>query len=200
MARPLREPDAPEIRPQVVFYFDVSCPYSYIASTRIDDVIRFTQANCVWRPVSQAGLYELDGNKLGRDGYPEGENIPEAKRVILARQFQNDLKCALSAFCALQTRLRVSLLFFADVTASPSNSTRTTLCHPPTPADCSAPFRPCTDPASPGRSTKPTLSTRPTSLPGRRSSGSRAGSRSRPRSSGSSWTRPCLRIKVGRTS
>ena len=57
-----------------------------------EQVARFTGADITWRPVLLGGLYELDGAPQGKDGSAT-DVMPEAKRVILARQFQNDVKC-----------------------------------------------------------------------------------------------------------
>ena len=44
-------------RMQVDFYYDVVCPYAYLASTRIDGLAKRTGATVRWRPVLLGGLF-----------------------------------------------------------------------------------------------------------------------------------------------
>ena len=43
---------------QIDFYFDVVSPYSYIASTLIDDILERNNAKLIWKPVLLGGVFK----------------------------------------------------------------------------------------------------------------------------------------------
>ncbi|SCZ90306.1 BZ3500_MvSof-1268-A1-R1_Chr9g10785 [Microbotryum saponariae] len=77
--------------PEVVFYFDVVCPYAFIASERLPDVIRFTGANVTWKPVVLGALYGMTQAPQGKDGSATDVFAP-AKRALAAVDFQRESK------------------------------------------------------------------------------------------------------------
>ena len=46
---------------QVTFFYDIVCPYAYLASTRVDDVARAQGASVAWRPILLGGLFRHVG-------------------------------------------------------------------------------------------------------------------------------------------
>ena len=43
---------------QIDFYFDVVSPYSYIASTLIDDILERNNAKLIWKPILLGGVFK----------------------------------------------------------------------------------------------------------------------------------------------
>lgn len=104
----------------VEFFFDVTSPYSYLASTQMDGLARRTGATIAWRPFFLGGLFGSIGNQapallkpraayMGRDlqrwarryGVPLNWpsrfpiNTIKAQRMLLAlREAQGDDACA----------------------------------------------------------------------------------------------------------
>lgn len=77
--------------PEVIFYFDVVCPFAFIASERIDDIAKFTGAKVIWKPVLLGALYDLTNAPQGKDGSSMAVPMPQAKRDILSADFQREL-------------------------------------------------------------------------------------------------------------
>lgn len=46
----------------VEFFFDIGSPYSYLASTQIDDVVKRCRAEVKWRPFLLGGVFKATGN------------------------------------------------------------------------------------------------------------------------------------------
>ena len=61
------------------FYYDVVCPYAYLASTRIEALAARTGATLRWRPVLLGGLFR----NAGADQNPGGTMIPAKARLNL---------------------------------------------------------------------------------------------------------------------
>ena len=45
-------------RPIVEFFYDLQCPWSYIASRRIEDITKRANAQVVWTPVVLGEIYK----------------------------------------------------------------------------------------------------------------------------------------------
>ncbi|GAA96993.1 hypothetical protein E5Q_03668 [Mixia osmundae IAM 14324] len=73
-----------------LFYFDISCPYALIASTRVEDVAKFTQATIEWRPVLLGGLYQLTSAAQGAAG-SASDAMPPARRAWAAHDLEREL-------------------------------------------------------------------------------------------------------------
>ncbi len=43
--------------PRVLFYFDITCPYAYLASTQIEALCERSSAELVWRPMLLGGVF-----------------------------------------------------------------------------------------------------------------------------------------------
>ncbi|MDW8280839.1 MAG: 2-hydroxychromene-2-carboxylate isomerase [Myxococcales bacterium] len=61
-------------RPKVIFYFDIVCPYAYLASTQIEAVASRVGADIVWQPVLLGGILKA------LDSHPD--QGPEARRQM----------------------------------------------------------------------------------------------------------------------
>lgn len=48
----------------VTFFFDLSSPYSYLAATQIEDVIRRGRGELVWTPIVLGALFKETGNSM----------------------------------------------------------------------------------------------------------------------------------------
>ena len=63
------------------FFFDCSSPWTYLAFHRIQDVIRETGADVVWRPILVGGVF----NAVNQDVYTErakvGDRLSEGASV-----------------------------------------------------------------------------------------------------------------------
>jgi 2-hydroxychromene-2-carboxylate isomerase len=66
------------------FFFDCSSPWTYLAFTRIHDVIARTKADIVWRPVLVGGVF----NAVNREVYERRAN-PEPRK---ASYYEKDLR------------------------------------------------------------------------------------------------------------
>lgn len=76
----------------VTFCFDIVCPYAYLASRRIEDIIKeCAQVQLIWQPVLLGGLYKLDAAPQGAAGSATSV-MPAAKQLLvrndLLRQFE----------------------------------------------------------------------------------------------------------------
>ncbi|KAK4700647.1 hypothetical protein P7C70_g5596, partial [Phenoliferia sp. Uapishka_3] len=81
--------NVPDLR--VIMYFDVVCPFAFIASERIDELAKRTGAKIKWVPVLLGGLYDLTNAVQGKAG--SASNIPMAaqKKVIQSADFQREI-------------------------------------------------------------------------------------------------------------
>mgnify|MGYP003951487595 CR=1 FL=1 len=66
------------------FYFDVVCPYAFLASTRIEKLARDTGAELVWNPILLGGLYKHINSYQADSGVP-ARSWPANKIAIGAR-------------------------------------------------------------------------------------------------------------------
>ncbi|KAL8277401.1 hypothetical protein RQP46_010241 [Phenoliferia psychrophenolica] len=78
--------------PHVTMYFDIVCPFAFIASERIDDIARFTGADVTWVPVLLGGLYDLTNAPQGKAGSSSDAVTSPQKKAILAADFQRELE------------------------------------------------------------------------------------------------------------
>lgn len=56
-----RGDDGATRRPIIEFYFDFTCPYAYLASTRIETIARSAGADLTWRPMLLGGVFRSIG-------------------------------------------------------------------------------------------------------------------------------------------
>ena len=71
-------------RPRLEFYFDCSSPWTYLAFTRIHDVIARTKADVVWKPILVGGVF----NAVNQDVY-ERRAKPDPRK---AKYYAKDLE------------------------------------------------------------------------------------------------------------
>jgi len=81
-------------RKAVIFTFDVVCPYAYIASQRIDQLVEAakklgSEVELEWRPVLLGGLYDLTKAPQGKDGSATSV-MPENKQKLNAIDLQRE--------------------------------------------------------------------------------------------------------------
>lgn len=69
--------------PHVEFFFDCSSPWTYLAFTRVPDVLRRTKATIDWRPILVGGVF----NAVNTDVYERRANADPRK----ARYYDKDL-------------------------------------------------------------------------------------------------------------
>lgn len=50
---------------RIEYYFDFSCPYAYLGSTRIEEIARRTGAELAWRPMLLGGVFRAIGSEGG---------------------------------------------------------------------------------------------------------------------------------------
>ena len=70
--------------PHVEFFFDCSSPWTYLAFTRVPDVLRRTEATIAWRPILVGGVF----NAVNTDVYERRAN-PDARK---ARYYDKDMQ------------------------------------------------------------------------------------------------------------
>ena len=73
------------IMPAVVFYYDVVCPYAYMASRLIEDAASRCRngSTVVYRPVLLGALYKATNAPQGKDG-SASDVMPMNKRALAA--------------------------------------------------------------------------------------------------------------------
>jgi 2-hydroxychromene-2-carboxylate isomerase len=67
------------------FFFDCSSPWTYLAFTRVHDVIARTKASVVWRPVLVGGIF----NAVNKDVYERRAN-PDARKASYSEKDLQD--------------------------------------------------------------------------------------------------------------
>ncbi|KAK4613153.1 hypothetical protein CLAFUR0_12733 [Fulvia fulva] len=75
----------------VEFYYDISCPFAYIASTKIEALAQRTNANIIYRPVLLGAIYRATKAPQGAAGSASDVFNP-TKKGITSRAFQRTLK------------------------------------------------------------------------------------------------------------
>jgi 2-hydroxychromene-2-carboxylate isomerase len=68
---------------QLEFFFDCSSPWTYLAFTRIQDIIARTRAEIVWKPILVGGVF----NEVNQEVYERRAN-PDARK---AQYYRKDL-------------------------------------------------------------------------------------------------------------
>ncbi|KAF2821588.1 thioredoxin-like protein [Ophiobolus disseminans] len=68
-------------RPTLVFNYDISCPFAYIASTRVQSLASRTNANLVYRPVLLGAIYRATAAPQGAGGSASDVFNPTKKAV-----------------------------------------------------------------------------------------------------------------------
>jgi 2-hydroxychromene-2-carboxylate isomerase len=72
------------------FFFDCSSPWTYLAFTRVQDVITRTRASTVWRPILVGGVF----NAVNRDVYDRRANPDPRKASYSEKDLQDWAKLA----------------------------------------------------------------------------------------------------------
>jgi hypothetical protein len=75
----------------LVYYYDVSCPFAYIASTRVKALADRTNAKLVYRPVLLGAIYRSTAAPQGAAGSASDVFNP-TKKSVTARSMQRTLK------------------------------------------------------------------------------------------------------------
>ena len=75
----------------VEFHYDISCPFAYIASTRIPALATRTQAQVIYCPVLLGAIYRLTAAPQGAAG-SASDVFNSTKRTITSLAFQRTLK------------------------------------------------------------------------------------------------------------
>lgn len=68
------------------FFYDIVCPYAYIAASRIEDLATRAGATVIYRPVSLGGIYDLTKAPQGKDGSATS-NMSPAKLQLVNQDF-----------------------------------------------------------------------------------------------------------------
>jgi 2-hydroxychromene-2-carboxylate isomerase len=71
--------------PRVEFFFDCSSPWTYLAFTRMDDVIQRTGATIDWRPILVGGVF----NAVNQDVYERRANPDRRKASYYEKDLQD---------------------------------------------------------------------------------------------------------------
>src|SRR5207237_1062422 len=71
--------ELPMITRSFTFYYDVVCPYAYLASTQVEAMARRAQATIEWVPILLGGVFKA----IGQDQQP-ASRMPAAKTHLNA--------------------------------------------------------------------------------------------------------------------
>ncbi|KAF2272229.1 thioredoxin-like protein [Westerdykella ornata] len=77
--------------PVLEFNYDISCPFAYIASTRVEALAQRTSATLIWRPVLLGAIYRATSAPQGAAGSASDVYNP-TKKAVTARSMQRTLK------------------------------------------------------------------------------------------------------------
>jgi 2-hydroxychromene-2-carboxylate isomerase len=86
------------------FYYDVVCPYAYLASTQVEKVAQNCNAKVIFTPVLLGGIYKETKAPQGKDGSATDVMSPSKKISI-----SNDLKLQLKRY---QVTMKTPKRFF----------------------------------------------------------------------------------------
>lgn len=78
-------------QPTIFFNFDISCPFAYIASTRIKALAERTNARLIYRPVLLGAIYRATAAPQGAAGSASDVFNP-TKKAVAAQSMQRTLK------------------------------------------------------------------------------------------------------------
>ncbi|KAF2746874.1 thioredoxin-like protein [Sporormia fimetaria CBS 119925] len=77
--------------PILEFNYDVSCPFAYIASTRVEALAQRTNSTLIWRPVLLGAIYRATSAPQGAAGSASDVFNP-TKKAVTARSMRRTLK------------------------------------------------------------------------------------------------------------
>ncbi|CAI6335540.1 unnamed protein product [Periconia digitata] len=77
--------------PVLEFNYDISCPFAYIASTRVEALAARTRATLIYRPVLLGAIYRATSAPQGAAGSASDVYNP-TKKVVTARSMQRTLR------------------------------------------------------------------------------------------------------------
>ncbi|CAK3966239.1 disulfide with oxidoreductase activity [Lecanosticta acicola] len=75
----------------VEFHYDISCPFAYIASTKIEALAARTGANLVWKPVLLGAIYRATNAPQGAGG-SASDVFNSTKKAITSQAFRRAIK------------------------------------------------------------------------------------------------------------
>ncbi|KAK4553701.1 hypothetical protein LTR86_009199 [Recurvomyces mirabilis] len=75
----------------IEFYYDISCPFAYIASTKVEALASRTGANILWQPVLLGAIYRATSAPQGAAG-SASDVFNATKKAVSGRAFQRTIK------------------------------------------------------------------------------------------------------------
>ncbi|KIV99761.1 uncharacterized protein PV09_08567 [Verruconis gallopava] len=107
----------------IEFHYDISCPFAYIASTKIEALARRTNAKVLWRPVLLGAIYRATNAPQGASG-SASDTFNPTKKAVTSRAFQRTIKRHGIAYNEppqhpQKTTAALRLLYFVHETARP---------------------------------------------------------------------------------
>lgn len=72
-------------RPRLEFFFDCSSPWTYLAFTRVQDVIARTKADIAWKPILVGGVF----NEVNREVYDRRANPDPRKGKYYVKDLED---------------------------------------------------------------------------------------------------------------
>ncbi|OAG11287.1 thioredoxin-like protein [Paraphaeosphaeria sporulosa] len=79
------------VKPTLEFNYDISCPFAYIASTRVEALASRAGATLVWRPVLLGAIYRATAAPQGASGSASDVFNP-TKKAVAAASMQRTLR------------------------------------------------------------------------------------------------------------
>jgi 2-hydroxychromene-2-carboxylate isomerase len=77
--------------PILEFHYDISCPFAYIASTRIESLAKRTGAKLVWKPVLLGAIYRATAAPQGAAG-SASDVFNSAKKAVTAQSMKRTIR------------------------------------------------------------------------------------------------------------
>ena len=74
-----------------IFYYDVVCPYAYLASTQVEEIAERCKAKIIFRPVLLGGIYKQTKAPQGKNGSATDVMVPQ-KKLSIAKDLEIQLK------------------------------------------------------------------------------------------------------------
>ncbi|KAJ3220562.1 hypothetical protein HK099_004209 [Clydaea vesicula] len=76
---------------QIEFYYDIVCPFAYIASTRVEEAVGRHNGIVIWKPVLLGGIYDLIKAEQGKAG-SASDVMPVNKKIAFSKDLERTIK------------------------------------------------------------------------------------------------------------
>ena len=102
------------MKKQIDFYFDVVSPYSYVASTLIEDVAQRCNADLLWNPILLGGIFKAVGTSNAPGLTPAKKPYLLKDLQRLSRHYGIPLQICIAALCDVLNERGSNIGIWAD--------------------------------------------------------------------------------------